>query len=351
LRKLLGQHDPMTRLPGNPDSAQEHAAQIGEALRQAREHLGWNLPEIAAGLRIRLAYLEALEEGRLQDLPGTTYALGFLRSYARILGLDGEALARRFKEAAGQAARKPELIFPAPPKERGVPAGAAAFVGVLLVAAAYAGWYRLSGEGRVPAETVPAVPERLASLSPQPTQPATPAQPSQVQTQPAAPAAAPVPAPAAPKQAAEEGPSGSPASATAMPTPPASTPDKKPDEGRIILRARSDSWVQVREKGGALLLNRILHGGETWAVPDKPALLLTTGNAGGTELVVDGVVTPSLGSAGSVRRDIPLDPETIKAGKLAAQLQTDQLQAAASQTKNATQPGQNKPTVVQPSPQ
>jgi len=52
-------------------------------------------------------------------------------------------------------------------------------------------------------------------------------------------------------------------------------------------------------------------------VPVRSNLLLTTGNAGGTELLVDGVSAPSLGGSGVVRRDLPLDPDLIKDGKLA----------------------------------
>ena len=48
--------------------------------------------------------------------------------------------------------------------------------------------------------------------------------------------------------------------------------------------ASADAWVQVRDRAGPVLLNRILHAGETWDVPAKPNLLLTTGNAGGTDL-------------------------------------------------------------------
>ncbi len=67
-----------------------------------------------------------------------------------------------------------------------------------------------------------------------------------------------------------------------------------------------------------VLLSRILHAGETWPVPARPNLLLTTGNAGGTDLLVDGAATPSLGGSGTVRRDLPLDPDLIRDGKLAA---------------------------------
>jgi cytoskeleton protein RodZ len=53
-------------------------------------------------------------------------------------------------------------------------------------------------------------------------------------------------------------------------------------------------------------------------VPPKSNLLLTTGNAGGTDLLVDGAAVPSLGGSGIVRRDVPLGPALLKGGKLAA---------------------------------
>jgi cytoskeleton protein RodZ len=99
-----------------------------------------------------------------------------------------------------------------------------------------------------------------------------------------------------------------------MPAPAAPSPDGT----RIVLRAKSDAWMQVRDRGGQVLLNRVLHAGDTWAVPVRANLLLTTGNAGGTELLVDGAATPPLGAPGAVRRDLPLDPDQIKDGKLAA---------------------------------
>ena len=83
-----------------------------------------------------------------------------------------------------------------------------------------------------------------------------------------------------------------------------------------MLRASADAWVQVRDRAGPVLLTRIMHPGETWDVPPKPNLLLTTGNAGGTDLVVDGQTSPSLGGSGAVRRDLPLDPDLIKSGSL-----------------------------------
>ncbi len=100
---------------------------------------------------------------------------------------------------------------------------------------------------------------------------------------------------------------------------PASAPTPAPPAapapaGKIVLHAKSDAWVEVRNRQGELLLGRLLRAGETWTVPDQHALVLTTGNAGGLELLVDGKPAPSLGAVGAVRRDIPLDAALIREG-------------------------------------
>jgi cytoskeleton protein RodZ len=108
---------------------------------------------------------------------------------------------------------------------------------------------------------------------------------------------------------------------SAAPVPPAPNPDNR----RIVLRARAEAWMQVRDQAGQVLLERKLSPGQTWSVPNKPGLVFATGNAGGTELVVDGVVAPSLGGPGVVKRDLPLNPDMIKDGKLPAQIRAAQI--------------------------
>lgn len=281
---------------------------MGAELAEARERLGWTLRDIADHLRIRLPYLVAIEQGRLDELPGNAYALGFVRTYAKALGLDPDDVARRFRPEVKQAAKKPELAFPAPVPERGIPTGAVVLLGSVLCIGAYIGWYKASGE-KPGTEPVRAVPERLAELAPPPAPPAAPAAPPAATAQAPAPAPAPAASPAAPAIAAAP-----------TPPPPPSSPSSAqaalPDGTRILLRAKAESWIQVRDRQGQVLLNRVLRPGETWPVPAKLQLLLTTGNAGGTELLVDGTPTASLGADGAVRRDLPLDADAIRDGKL-----------------------------------
>lgn len=332
------------------------APRAGSDLRAARERLGWALADVAAMLRIRPSYLEALETGRLNQLPGNVYALGYLRSYATALGLDAEEVARRFRAEAGEIPRHSELVFPTPMPERGLPAGALILLGLILVGGAYIGWYHLSGEGKLPAETITPVPSRLAPLAdqalpgpdgriqiaePPPLPPVAPA-PQRVDDsdqfeprQAAADAPRPEPAPPPPPPPVEEMRSASIPGATAttaiaMPVPPpirqVDPPSPTPsgaaagadqagsDTPRVLLRFTGDTWVQVKERGGQALLTRVMKAGETFQVPDRPNLILNTGNAGRVEILVDGVQIPPIGGQGAVRKDVSLDPEPLKEG-------------------------------------
>ena len=80
------------------------ARKVGARLREARIALGQDPADLARDLRIRKAWLLAIEEGHLDELPGAPYRIGFVRSYANRLGLDGAALAARLRPAPEYAA-------------------------------------------------------------------------------------------------------------------------------------------------------------------------------------------------------------------------------------------------------
>ena len=88
---------------------------------------------------------------------------------------------------------------------------------------------------------------------------------------------------------------------------------------QIVVRAKTDSWIQVRDDiGNRLLMTRLMRAGDEYVVPDRPGLKLLTGNAGALEVLVDGKVAPSLGENGEVRRDVALEPDLLLAGTAAA---------------------------------
>jgi cytoskeleton protein RodZ len=331
------------------DTSAAPAARLGGELRARRQSLGWELPDLAQSLRIRQPYLEAIEGGRMSELPGSTYALGFVRAYASALGLQGEQVASRFRAESAVANIRPALSFPAPVPQRGVPAGALMLLGLVILGGAYGGWYYMSEHQHTPAETVPPIPDHLlpaaekpapspqvASILPTASAPA----PAPVVTPaPAAPVPAPVAGPAAAQQAAvvprvslepaQPAPAVStatipPASAAGV-TPAAAAPGTPAAPGaapvpagtRIVLKTNGNAWVTVKQPGGPAIYNKLMHAGDTWPVPaDKAGLSLTTGNAGATELDVDGTAIPNLGGSGAVRRDLKLDADALKSGPL-----------------------------------
>lgn len=418
----FGDSSQVDRAPGLSEPSEPRAG-VGTLLRATRLRLGQELEDIAAILRIRLSYLQALEEGNDKALPGTTYAIGFVRAYADYLGLDSDEVVRRFKAEVNATQHRTELVFPAPVPDSGIPRGAVLLMALVVAGAAYGGWYYLSSvDKRVvdlvsdpserlmsllePAVPAPQTPDRTAAaatpterlmapreappqaatapggmMSPAPTasgpvepvtvgevRPETPPPPAADSTEPTGtpqvaetvssevrrvrpgassdvpaspvaaagaetevaslprepqPAVAPQPAPRSEIVTASIAPA-EPADASDIPPAPSAAVTETigggqafgvaEDRARIVLRAREDAWVQVRDADNGLVLTRMLRAGDIYRVPPRQGLRLITGNAGALEVLVDGKVTPPLGAVGVVRRDVPLDADRLLAG-------------------------------------
>ena len=384
---------------GQPADGEAYGG-IGAELRGARERAGAELGEIARRLRIRVEHLQAVEEGRFDDLPGAVYAVGFLRSYAEHLGLDGEAVVTIFKDETQRYPGRTKLVFPLPGPEGRLPGGWLIVASLVLAALAYGGWYYISEQNRVAFELIPEVPERLAGLAVEETAGPPPApvvetappiadelvapalsapdiEAADIATvttevvvsdrEPAASAAPRSETPAAVQEPLDEPRSASrspiaeaeaataidttAAAAVAPEEPPAPAPTEdvasladlasqpppvleagRDDAGlataayvpltygagntdaRVIVRARAESWVQVRGPEGELLLTRVMRPGDRFLAPNRDNLWLMTGNAGALELVVDGQVLPPLGQEGEVLRKLTLDADRLLAG-------------------------------------
>jgi cytoskeleton protein RodZ len=323
--------------PHNPTHA------VGALLRERREELGLDLEVIGEALRIKPMYLAALEQGRAQDLPGAAYAMGFIRSYAEILGLNGDRVIDSYKAEGADVHFRPDLSLPVPLDARSLPRGPILLVGVILAACGYGTWYYMSTGERSRPERVAAVPAELQravqgttapspaetplvapNLAPPPASGAATSSPVSGLGSPSppspSPAAAGSPAPglvASPAAAASSRPaaaatpaSGDTVSAAAA---PAGDAGAKPG-GHIDIRALADCWIQVRSgEDQSVVFSRVLKAGETYHVP-RAGLVLRTGNAGALALVVDGKPVPAIGGVGAQRRDVTLDPQALLAG-------------------------------------
>jgi cytoskeleton protein RodZ len=301
---------------------------VGRLLRDQRLARELSVDDIAARLRIRSRYLEAIEQGRFDQLPGAAYIPAFLRAYANHLGLDADKVMTAYQLSGPVPIERP-VTLPAdfPLAEKRAPIGLAVLTVLLVLAAGYAVWQYLPREQTIVSQKVPPVPDRLlASTTPaapptaaavEPPAPA-PAPPVQEVRAPAPPAPSVAPSPAAemwpaPKQEAAAPPAPLPTVVSAPPPPPVVTPPAvimpTPSPGQaqaaqapvietprpapvatlapqtphqdvtpaaIVtppmrsdtrVYARSNSWIELRGPAGDVLTQTYVRAGESYTVP------------------------------------------------------------------------------------
>lgn len=238
-------------------------ASFGENLRRERELRGISLREIADATKISIRFLKALEEDRVDLLPGGLFPRAFVRQYARHLGLDAERYVAEFLYVAGErpvASSSPTL----PPEPRPLPRGLI-FFGVVVTA------------GVVLSLKLGGTTDRAARHAP-----------SQIAEQVAP----------APTESAE---------ATSGPL---ATAVSTPDGLVLTLKAQQDCWVEARADGQTVL-NRVLAGGETATLEAHGQIVLSVGNAGGLAFRVNDRPGVPLGKSGEVKRNIVITRENI----------------------------------------
>ncbi|MEM8826349.1 MAG: helix-turn-helix transcriptional regulator, partial [Pseudomonadota bacterium] len=106
---------------------------IGETLRAARIEQDRELAEVAAQTRVPLRHLEAIEAGRHEDLPALPYTVGFVKNYARAVGVDPEAAGTQFREETTMVPREPQVTVLEPIDERRAPPKSAMLLGIALI--------------------------------------------------------------------------------------------------------------------------------------------------------------------------------------------------------------------------
>jgi cytoskeleton protein RodZ len=299
---------------------------VGQDLRTARLRRGEDLATVSRALKIRKEHLDAVEEDRIESLPGKTYAIGFVRSYAGYLGLDVTAMVARFKEEiAGRHDEHTPAIAQIPDDEtRHLPRGWRIVAGVVVLLLGYGAWHLFSsGSTQVAVPPPPSLsPPKAVAAKPAPA-------PAPTQTASAAPA---TPAPSAKSAGSTVAPSANmsslPASTSAQPStlvkPP--VPDnavstigasggtvygEQNRNPRVVLKARTDTRITVRGEDGSLYLNRDLKAGDTYMVPNLPGLSLATSNAGAIEVALDGQVLGPVGQGQEILGRVSLDPQSL----------------------------------------
>jgi cytoskeletal protein RodZ len=274
---------PMPDQEPQPRDAASELASFGEELRREREIRGISLKEISDATKISKRFLEALERNDHKTLPAPVFTRGFVREYARYVGLSSEDMVNRYNFAAANddriekpptVAKYPETpvrdITPKPAPKRGLPPTYAlvdrnAIALVLLVAAlaAVAYWAvqfkRKEREVAEAASLAPVTSTRPVTLAP----------------------------------------------------PPDPVPTFDDSTLRMTVEVTADSWVEL-QTDGKIAFKEVMNAGERRSFEAKEQFrFLRIGNASGLNLTINGVRVPRLGTDGEVLRDRVYDRQVL----------------------------------------
>ncbi|HSF68716.1 MAG TPA: RodZ domain-containing protein [Nitrospiraceae bacterium] len=305
---------------------------IGEFFRQVRETKGLTIDEVASKTRIRTDFVKALEDGNFAKLPDQVFARGFVRSYARSLGLDEDDAIHRFTQSAGayydKQVERERLKVQQAEEDRKRQANRKA-VAIAIGVAILTLVFLLSREQssllvhRSTSDAPASASKRTAPPTPE-TQAAPPS--PQAETVPLASKSKPSESPAAQAKAGEgdsAGPATVPASTASVapelpvPVPPSpgsegplggiSLEGSEATEGQLALdlEATELSWVVVQIDGGSPQ-EALLRPGEKARWKGQDQFVLTLGNAGGVKAELNGKPQKPFGPSGKVARDIVL---------------------------------------------
>jgi cytoskeleton protein RodZ len=289
---------------------------FGDRLKKEREQRSVSLDDIALSTKIGTRMLRALEEEKFDQLPGGIFNKGFVRAYARHLGLDEQQTIHDYLEALGEtqqrsmppdatAASKPQLVAERPSKpilERLEPERAAEIpwgllaLGLLLAALAFATWsyyHRSRGDQRsdtTPAPEMQAAPAATRSSAGEPRQiPTSPTDNNHAPT---------TPIPSTEKAGSQPAPM-----AQAALHGAASPPEAVPGGFTVLLKGNDDSdecWVSISIDGQPPV-EVTLSAPQEKSIRGNKEVIVRAGNAGALDVFFNGQKLPRLGKYGTVR--------------------------------------------------
>jgi cytoskeleton protein RodZ len=282
---------------------------FGDKLKREREMRGITLDEIAESTKIARRHLEAIEKENFDALPGRVFIKGFIRSYARFIGIDEEQAvadyAELFKEEPVEAEKFPLEIHEQPdrelnPKRSHLPL-IGAVVALVLVMASYTVWRSkhraletesVSASTAVPAQS--ASPAAIEQSSPQQTASAAPAPVAARQVQVAS---ASVAAPAHIDMSASVPVRTSPKDRDAQPQEKPVSPQKT---FFVVIKAKEDAWVSI-VADGRRVIHGVLKADKQRLIRAGKQVIVTTANAGGIDLSFNGRPMGVIGNESEAR--------------------------------------------------
>ncbi len=248
-------------------------ASVGQMLRDAREAQGVTLEDAALRLRLMHRQVEAMERDDFESLGQPVFARGFVRNYARLLGLAPEPLLARMDGAPAE----PAEVAPAEPSPPHSwltsPWLILSLFGLLLAVAVPVALYMwLNSDGGEGSDTQVQAPPALQSHP--------------------APVAATAPAAVPTEAAAPPAPPSAPPTPSATPAPPeVETPAQpEPAESGSVLHLEfgDKSWTEIKDASGRMLLRQLNPAGSSADVRGQPPFDVVIGNASQVQLTYNG---------------------------------------------------------------
>jgi cytoskeleton protein RodZ len=307
---------------------------VGQDLREARLRRGDDLASVSRVLKIRKDHLEALEEDRIDALPGRTYAVGFVRSYAEYLGLDAGQCVDRFKaEISGRNEETATVHVIEEHEHRQLPQGWKIIAGLVVLLFVYGAWHLIESARQTPSQAVALPPQstvattvaRKVAHAPAkaPSHPKSQAVEiggaanippgKQASPQPSRPSGAaaitPAPGKAVPAPAASQTAALSPQQPVALPQ--GQVYGEQNRNPRVILRIHEPTKVLVLGPTRMVYINRTLRPGDVYQVPNLVGLSLTTPNGGAVEIDLDGAAMGYAGKEQQMTEAFSLDPQAV----------------------------------------
>lgn len=279
-----------------------HPKRVGQRLAEARATLKLELEDIAERSRIPLRHLQAIEASDFDALPPSTYAIGFAKTFARMVGLDGDEIAAAFRAERGETLAQRSAYTPFEPADPSrVPPNLLVMIALgtaVLLLIAYLIW---RGGGRNEERQ-----QIAAGTTPEVSIPASPG-------------------------VSRERKIVSPA--------PATLPTSSPTDG-VVLIASDNVWIKVSERDGPTLFMGELSAGHSYAVPpDAKDPRLLTGRPDVLRAQIGTRTIPSLGSARRTISNVSLKGSALierEAAQKAAQAVSTADRSAAANTDQAS---------------
>lgn len=315
----------------HPEVVAANRVNPGETLRQARESNGWSLAEVALKLNLTVTSLSNLEAGAFDKLPGHTFARGYIRAYAKLLGMDQTVLVQQFDQSTGTDSQGSNVHALGRIEEPvRVSHTILRIVSLLLLIAVIGGgfvWWQdqtsqrtrdltslapehvevegadgttqihpidepedqAVAENQADSSTTLALPQSETSAESTGAESAAPAtEPAAPAVAPSAPAQTPAPVVAAPTTPAPNVPATPVPTAPVAQAPSAEAAEPVAGEGQVQLQFTGDCWAQVTDGRGKVIFSGLKHKGDSVTVSGKPPLNVRLGVARAAQVSYNG---------------------------------------------------------------